>query len=273
MGEWAIPSYVNDFKSLTGNIYIEVPSPDGTANVKGDWIELEDSLPFATGCIAIMMAYEDELFLLDIAVGPAESEVIIVENIPVGYGPSINCFGRELYVILPFNLPAGTRLSARSQRAIAADGIVYLRLFAARKGSFFLDEIVIYTNTIGAVTASTTTVQIDPGATADTKGAYAQITASTPIRSDSLILAFDGRNDGSLSTCVWAVDIAIGASGSEQIIIADFIAVARSQHDGVSPRYSFPFPIPIPVGTRVAARAKSNETGANRGLGVGIILL
>lgn len=85
-----------------------------------------------------------------------------------------------------------------------------------------------------------------PGAN-NTKSAYVQITAATGFKYHGFWLTLASYSNSSF-------DIAIGASGSEKIIVPDLLILANNnQHD------SFYIPISIPTGTRIAARAQQAD--------------
>lgn len=85
---------------------------------------------------------------------------------------------------------------------------------------------------------------------ANTKGSWTEIVASTAFAADELLLTLGQSN----AICSGLVDIAIGASGSEQIIAADILCAG-------SPRMatSFPLPLSVPVASRIAARVADSD--------------
>lgn len=97
--------------------------------------------------------------------------------------------------------------------------------------------------------------QVTPSTTANTKGSYVQLTSSLAEDCDML-----GINIFYNSTVASAVrnsyDIAIGAGGSEQIIVADLVAEAGQQFGAAV--IHLLIPVTIPAGTRIAARSQSN---------------
>lgn len=92
--------------------------------------------------------------------------------------------------------------------------------------------------------------------TANTKGAYSQLLASTPRAADAFIfhVGMIGGNNATQAL----TDLALGPAGSERIILADLMScVAAFQAGGFS---SF-FRLPIPAGVRIASRCQSNSGG------------
>lgn len=98
--------------------------------------------------------------------------------------------------------------------------------------------------------------------TANTKGSYVQLVSSTTRDTDYMIvniINFPSTGD------TQAIDIAVGGSGSEQVVIANLLASSHT-NDVVS--YKIPFS--IPAGTRVSARMQSATL--NDSVAINIIL-
>lgn len=98
-----------------------------------------------------------------------------------------------------------------------------------------------------------TSVTVSNSGTANTKGAWAQVMAATPARAIWLLVTV--RSAGA---SVGAFDLAIGAAGSEQILIADLFHRETQNGDSTVP---YLFPVNIPAGTRIAARIQKNAAG------------
>lgn len=113
---------------------------------------------------------------------------------------------------------------------------------------------------ITANTSTSFTVQTSSGAAA-TAGAWVQLSAATPYDTCWMVVMADLS---SLSNYMAVHDIAIGAAGSEIILVPKLIS-----YYPVSSAYSFP--IDIPAGTRIAARATS--TAATETSRVAVMLL
>jgi hypothetical protein len=89
--------------------------------------------------------------------------------------------------------------------------------------------------------------------TAHTKGAWAELIASTTAESNLLWLRFyniatNGQATGTL------IDIGVGASGSESVIIGDVAVGSASLNN---PDQAFFVPINVPAGSRIAVRGQS----------------
>jgi hypothetical protein len=110
--------------------------------------------------------------------------------------------------------------------------------------------------TIGATTASSLGTTVTSNASANTKGTYAVLSASTSDACDGVIVVI-GRT--SVSTD-FLVDIATGAESSETDLISNLPVQSRSS---VFTTPAFYIPVPISAGTRITARCQSNTGGAS----------
>jgi hypothetical protein len=111
---------------------------------------------------------------------------------------------------------------------------------------------------IGAITSGSVGTQVTSSSTANTKGSWVQLTSGTPQDADWIDVGLNGFGVGP-GVCA-AVDIGIGPSGSEQVLLNNLVCYWNS-----GPGPSFPhfyLPLAIPAGTRVAARSQDNA-GSN----------
>lgn len=199
---------------------------------------------------------------LDIAVGANGSEQPILNNLSIG--GIVQTEGRSLFI--PFSIPATTRLSARIQSSAAADaGNNIDILFGSGSAGFKPFRVC---DTYGWTAASTRGTSLDPGGTANTKGAYSQIVAATTRDHNGLSWMLDNQGDTTLSNASLLMDIAIGGAGSEQVIIPNIICRMNTV-GGINPVSSSIIPVQIPSGTRLAARVQSSvNTAAARAIGI-----
>lgn len=107
---------------------------------------------------------------------------------------------------------------------------------------------------VGTVTATTQGTTLTASGTANTKGSYAELVASTSGAINGFTLNLGGFTIA--STADFLLDLAIGAGGSEEVIIPNvlFSVGAGSDLDFYK---STSFPINIPAGSRVSARIQS----------------
>lgn len=235
----------------------------GIAPADGAWVELTPSTPFGSQAVMVQIGGVTDggqnSILVDIGVGPGGSEIVIIPNlllyhrrnsVPIGVS-----FTANLYI------PPSVRVAARAKANDATDVEVGVTLFS---GSFLSGPWAQGCITIGANTANGLGTLIDPGAVANTKGAWSELTPSLTRQLNQPSVFIGGSLSGGLALESWLVDVGIGAGGSERVIIPDLYVQSGGTSDDFSPKL-FSMPVTIPEGVRVAARAQSTETnGADR---------
>lgn len=217
----------------------------------GSYVQLVASTPADTSMMLVQLTINGSVdtgnqVKVKIAVGAAAAEKDIVLDIICH--ESAGAWG-GISVFLPIAIPAGTRLSAAAYETSHTDSvyvsvILFDSAYSQMEGGAGAFSIGV-TNAVG-VTVTT--------GVANTKGSYAQVTAS--LSND--IMGFVIVKDGAPANGNYLLDIAIGAAASEQVIIPNLLFSGVSGGVAVNAIGMF-FPVPIPQGTRIAARAQSNN--------------
>jgi hypothetical protein len=243
----------------------------GTANVKSaSWVQLIASTPFeATGMMVTLSdAAAGGDFLVDIAIGAAGQEVVICPNLCAASGTG--SVTRGAFYFIPISIPAGSRISAKSQSSLAAASTIRVSLHFMGQGFISeasLSRVIAY----GANTADSGGVTIDPGTVANTKGTADPggtsggwfTIGTTTSDTSALFLAFPNIvGSTTRASTTWLVDISIGPQGSRTILIPDLLLQCSTTDDLVLPTVYGPFPVEIPSGTVLGARASSPLTTA-----------
>lgn len=120
---------------------------------------------------------------------------------------------------------------------------------------------------IGVAAGSSSGTSITSGGTAHTKGSWTQI-GTAPASGDACAV-FVGMNNLNASTRTFGVDIGIGASGSQVVILNNIPAVSQASGGLFACTYMF-VPVNIPAGSTIWARCQSS--GASQTLNVSLIL-
>lgn len=227
----------------------------GAANTKGSYAELVASSGITCHEFILEVVTQSAAasYLLDIATGGAGSETVVLSNILVGQGGS----GRgSTFIRLPLSIPSGTRISARCQSttASATMNIMGHLVNHVSLGSPTWD-------TMGNTTADSGGIQIDPGGTAHTKGAWVEIVASSSALFNLLALFISNQGNSVASSAQWFFDIGTGAGGAETPIISDIPFRATAAADDINPS-AYLFPVSIAAGTRIAVRAQCSTADA-----------
>lgn len=278
MADWPLASgfRAETFGTVTGNPAGTTVTSNATANTKGSWIQLDASTAFDSTALllAIDLQYSDTLYLFDIGVGASGSEQVLIPNLLV-----VASAGISTQLLLPIGIPAGSRIAARAQDNFGGSpGYLSGTLFA--RGFYNTSPLQNFT-AYGPNTTTSGGVSVDPGATANTKSAWVQLTASTTSVHKALMLSAIRPNPGTLVTANYAqlIDIGVGASGSEQVLAQNLRMECSTQTGGVAtpytpgsgtlsgfaalqPGYIPPIFCDIPAGSRLAVRHSSSSVQA-----------
>lgn len=257
MGDWSLIQGQR-YEAIgrdVGNSSLTLLTAGGVAHTKGSYVEFVASSLFDAAGLMVYFAGANasRKYFVDLAVGAVGSEKIIVPDLLY----EIGAVGElSVAVLFPISIPAGSRVAGRCQASVASASV---RCGAALLGAGFIPGAGLSrVENWGAVPASTSGVSIDPGGTAHTKGAYSELIASTSFDVGALVLAVGYKLQVIGSIQVWRVDVAIGAAGSEKVILVDVPLTVNSASDQLGLCLVGPFPVNIPAGSRVAARAQSS---------------
>lgn len=117
--------------------------------------------------------------------------------------------------------------------------------------------------TVGVTTSGgTSSTLVAPSSTADTKGSWVELVSSLPQDVVGFILSIVPSDPGINSL----MDIGIGASGSEQVILANYLIDSSVSSNLTGLHYLY-VPLALPAGTRVALRS---QEGVSYGFGMSI---
>jgi hypothetical protein len=275
VAEFAFGAAANQIAALgslsASSLGTAVPT-HASANTKGAWVEFSAAAPFDIAWLLVNIAFRSTAArdaLLDIGVGAEGSEQVIISDIQISNSASIGCWQTGLR--FPVHIPAGARIAMRSQCSTGGTTTltVVMHAIAGTLGSMPVPHTY---DTYGAAEADSGGASVDSGASANTKGAYSQLTAATlhPIR---LLWVFVGSqllNRASGCCTAFIIDVSIGDAGSEIVVVEDMLVDNNSITDLLTPVAFGPFIVDIPAGLRLSARAAGN-TAQNTVLDVSVI--
>jgi hypothetical protein len=192
---------------------------------------------------------------IKLAVGSAGNEVVILSDLVVS---TIGNLG-IVRVSFPICIPSGTRIAAAAQCFNGGGETAYYVNAQLYDGGFDGSEGIAGFDSIGFDTTNGIGTVITAAGSTNTKGSYTQLVASTAKDYAGLFIIPDV---GATSTATGLLlDIAIGAGGSEQIIIPNWY-----QHPFLDKMASGFVPVRIPAGTRVAVRCQSATASQTIGI-------
>jgi len=232
-----------------------ITSSSSGSGFEGNWTDVGSPTNFAYEAITVSIFRASAgQHLIDLAISDGSDRFIIAENLHLD-GHLISEFGFQTYI--PLHIPAGAQLSARNQSSgssLAADILITGHETGLGGAPGFSRCVALYTDT---GSGSRLGQAIDPGGTANTKGAWAEMTASCP-NDIAAMFGLIGHN-GDVSRAVGAaalIDIGVGSAGNEFVVYPNARVGWSTARDGPSicPRIPL-FAADVPSGTRIAARA------------------
>lgn len=267
MSDWARPSGAGRFASTgpaadsKGGISFQVGA---TPHVKSGWQQVFASAPFAVAGFTFFFQYvydpatatNSQAMLVDIGIGPSGSEVVLVANLQVsGTNNNVVRCG-EVSPLIPLSIPAGTRIAIRAQCNV---GNCYLVGGMMLHGAAWLSPLGFgQCTTYGADTANSRGTLVQCPAD-NTKGSLYELTAAVTAPVRGIILATGGGGEEYAGFNEWNIDVAVGAAGSEAILLPDVQNTAGTHPYGYTGmlHWSELFLVDIPAGTRISVRHRA----------------
>lgn len=246
--------------------YTMAPSP-GSANAKGSWVQIVASLPHDVGAVVVEIPgfYTGigNIAALDIGIGASGVEVPIINNLISAIDSIGNVSGGQ--VLVPIAIPAGTRVAVRVQTHSgtgSTSGGASITFFDT---DFSAPDVAAIVDSIGFVSGSTEGTAVTPGV--GSVGSYAQLIASTSFDYLGFFAIFDPQSGFNVQAFTLAIDISVGSSGSEVVLVPAVASSIRPSSGFNLQSVTSVFLIPIPAGSRIAARAKV-DTSSGGAIGV-----
>lgn len=271
VGAVADPSPTTFRVATVAQLAVTCRTDASTPHTPGAWVELiastaadSDGFGIIPGTNAIRQSGVDTSTLVDIGVGEAGSEVVVMSGLPC-YG---NAWGSVNLAAVPVlvRIPKGSRVAVRAQGAILDQTTVstVFRLFGARwpAGQRSPSKLV----TMGADTAGSgpATTLSDAGSN-NAQGAWTEVVAATPQPFRGIIAAaapVPGTTVVNSSHSVH-IDVGVGASGSERVVIHDLYFGGGNQEDLYYYGARDVWFGHVPAGTRLAARMMRVAAGTH----------
>lgn len=255
MPDFQIESYgrFSTFGVVEANIEGTILTASGTANTKGAYTEVVSAANNVDGCSDLSIYFDGvseatmRSMLLDIAVGGAGSEQVIIENIFL----ASRLIQNPNLIKLPISITPGVRVSARMQSSVASSqGVIHVIMGCS---NFTTQTPLSKTKAYGVDLATSKGVNVTGGTS---YGAWTEITPSLDEDIKGFFVCVSRDVDGWSGSEAF-YDVGIGGAGSEQIVLEKQMMSQNSNETGTmlfSPFYG----IKIPAGTRIAIRALTN---------------
>lgn len=270
-GAIPVPTVVQDMRTSATdpNPTLVTIAPNASAHVKTGWTELiatttadADQIVVALGLASGSRSAATSAIMFDLGIGASGSEVVVAENVALGGMGLDGTFTNNGFVVaarsitLPISIPRGSRIAVRYQLDWASTLNINFAATLLRFPPQFGIRSPSKLDTFGANTATTSGV-----AMSTTSNVAVEMIASTARAYQGFVVCYF-NNDGTMgnSTNSTAIDVGVGASGSEQFVVDGGVyhetGFEQIRHGMLSTRPILA-PIHCPAGSRVAARYRT----------------
>jgi hypothetical protein len=232
-------------------------TPGASPNVKTGWTQLIASVPFDLGGVVLQILVEtlNRDVLVDLGVGSAGNEQPILSNLAAF---SSSAFSTAQY-IFPVLVRAGDRLAIRAQSNPNSTTVdVQAQGWGQTAGAEPYQRVVTW----GADTSDSGGTSVDPGAVANTLGAWSQLVAATTFDVCAIMVGLQNQRNNARTSGSWRVNVGVGSAGNEQVLIPDLYVGVHATPDFPCIGSIGPLPVSIPAGSRVAVQAMTGITDA-----------
>jgi hypothetical protein len=240
--------------AVTASSRLTTLTGGGSAHSKGSWVELISSTSQDIEWLEVQFDANDgpSSVLVDIGTGAASSEVVVVPDI--AFFQKFAGSSQAHALTLPISIPSGTRVAARCQGSGASE-LVNVSIVGGGADSFGTCSNV---DAIGEDSTLSKGTVVDAGGTANTKGSWVELEASTANEYNWVVVCINFNNNTSQQAADYLVDIGTGAASSETVLIPNI-------HQGtdafeIGGKRFHCFQVNIPASTRVAARSQCDLT-------------
>lgn len=230
----------------------------GTPHTKGSYVELTPSLDYNVEAMVVLVSAATtsgatEVNLMDIAIGAAASETVVVADMLASHTSTFqNNYARQTYI--PISIPKGTRVSARIQSDTASN---ILELVVWFLGGSSFGPIGVYSGVqqFGGDTATSRGALLTAGNTG-AESAWVSVGSSTTrdLRALQLLVAGDGTVSA-YTALAYHIEIGIGSTN-----YGEFYMVSSTAEAMIGPWPALPIPCWIPSGSQLQARAECSGT-------------
>jgi hypothetical protein len=267
MGLWVPPApfeaMETNLTTPAGNFGTLVTASATPHSKNTTYTELIASTAFDAYGILVMLATvftaaTDTSMLVDIAVGAAASETVVIPNLNAGFAGDItvvNVGGQKYW--FPLRIPQGSRISATAQAAVVSDNVrVSIWLYGKPLRPVWAGQKVI---DYGTNLATSQGVAVAMGVSS-AEGSWTQIAASTTRAHAYLAAGIGGAGDTTIAAGTGFLDVGKGAA--TEVPMVQNLPYGLSTNEAIS--YFFPMSAwaQVAPGERLAARASYTSASA-----------
>jgi len=261
-----VPSGANSFAAVQSSVGTTRPNTAQGTSVtpvvgsKGGWAQVIAALDHDTYGLLICVntngaASASRNTVLDIGIGAAASEVVLIPDLIAGNAPSYITHGGGLWYFFPIAVPAGTRISARAQGSVVTAFRVYVQAMQQPFNPSMIKK-ASFVETIG-MTAPTGTA-LTPGTT--NKSAWVLLGATVNRCWWWQIGAQVTSADTAHQASAVHLDLAVGNGTDYNLILRDVVFMTSTNEQGALTPLTIGCEVPVPAGSSIYVRAQSSGT-------------
>lgn len=224
---------------------------------KGAWAEVAASIGFTAKAMWICHTPVDAPsdHVLDLGIGASGSEVVLYPDV---LADAVSRKGHCSYV--ECDIPSGTRIAARVESTGTANVVDVFVIISDTR----LPELATYTYTDYGTNpggSSGKGTDVDPGGSANTKGAYAPLVTTADSDVELLMVIIGGNQNTAMADCYWFFDLAVGPAASEVNIVENIPVSGQASRDQFGSTV-FVFPGEDFQSQRISLRSQCDITNA-----------
>jgi hypothetical protein len=229
-----------------------------TANAKGAWATVGTAArPFETVHVFVGASSAAADYVIDIGISDGTNSFAIAEDLRLAARKAAG--DMFLAYHLPIRIPEATvtaRIASSTASATLRIVIVGSSSSLLSVGGFSKCEALYGPATSRGIT-------IDPGATANTKGAWVQINAGLASYEtmDALLIGIGPNADTARNAAsTGLLDIGFGTAGNQYVAVGNILWGFTTTSDTPFPSVVGPIPVSVPTGTAIWARTQSTNS-------------
>ena len=237
-----------------------------TAGTKGSWTQLIASTAKEYHWLIVGFTENNASatitnVVVDIGIGAASSEIVLVPNLLVGSSPAITTTFSSHFYVFPIRVPSGSRLSARSASGPAGSQTCRVLMWLFGKNpkvpSWTGSKVTAYGITLSGDARG---VSVTPGVSG-AEGSWTEIVASTSERCEYILMGRGMPQTTNVTGRLYALDFGFGASSAEQALVENMLFLTDGS-ERVHGGWSMPIYADLPASTRLVARLSQHSTTA-----------
>jgi hypothetical protein len=239
-----------------------VNNPTGAANTKDTtWTTLIASTSFDAQLALVhiqgsSLSSTNTATLIDIGIGAAASETVLIPDLLAGYSPPPAALGGfPRHAIFPLYIPAGSRLSARAQSVRTTGSTkVWIELLGGAHGPDWWcgEQVIAY----GITAASSIGTNVTQGGTSS-EGSWTSIGTTSQDHKALIFLVHGSNTDTTMQTSAQNWDVGIDTT-STAILAQDFLSMSGTAESIGQHGIWMPIYADVPSGSVLAVRGSAS---------------